>query len=1660
MGSLLKVFLWSYLIAGLISCDDGGSSAQKSSPEFKITLAPPVTLANRDAYKIAGTCSTKGENITVTVGALPPVENTCDEDYQWQVTVDASSINTGDPLSITATELDTPIALKVERDTTPPQVGINGDQAIMNSINQGNYRIAGSCDEVDGEVVLDVEGVEVKVICDGEDYVAEGIDLSGLDAAVVEVSVTADLKDKLGNPAPQAAATLARDIIPPAIPTITASAPINGESINSYSLSGSCAENGTDVVIIKIAGLNDLATDCTSQLWEFNVPLSELNKLPPEQQGITLIVEHRDSAGNVSSTSGTVDKDIVPPDITIKEGLELVINIENQNSYRLEGVCSENGREVSIILGSNSPVSTSCSNARWTHSPGVGEGSFSVTIKHSDAAGNTATLTSPTPLVKDVTAPVFSFDSDLDINAANENVWRISGSCPEDGTVTVTAGSLGSKSATCQNGLWRTDAFDTSSINSPGTLQLSASVVDSVGNPYTIPAKTVNKDTSGWAVQITLPADSQMATPINAANAASYPVSGTCSSQGGDVTVTVGGASATTIACSSGAWSGNVAVPDTVADADSVAVHANFGTAPNDANHTVYALKDTAIPTLGITPPPITSLNQDSYNLEGTCTDGQGAVSLDIGGISASANCASDAWQVNDLDVSSLTGSSITITVDVSDAAGNPAVQLSKTVARDVEAPTLAITSAEDIAIANKESYIITGTCGETGTDNVKITIGSGIPQTIDCTATGWTLSPTIADIPEGLNLPLVVEHRDSYGNVAAVRDQTISKDTTAPQVAITTPLVEITESNLASYPLSGTCSFGDRPLTVAVGTATPGGIVDCETGGTWSASVDISSLERGVFEVTASQTDTLGNTGDDSESITNGSMMVSAGDAHTCALKPNGQVVCWGTGHNGRLGNGGTADSSTPVDVHTSSSNSAVLSGIDGISSGHEHTCALTTDGNVKCWGKGSYGRLGDGGTADSSTPVDVHTSSSDSSALSGITAISSGREHTCAVTESGNVKCWGKGSYGRLGNGGTADSLTPVDVHTSSSNSAALSGIVAISSGGFHTCALTTGGNIKCWGYGRRGRLGNGGTADSSTPVDVHTSSSDSAALSDITAISSGREHTCALTESGNVKCWGNGYHGRLGNGGTARSSTPVDVHTSSSDSAALSDIARISSGSEHTCALTTSGNVKCWGRGRYGRLGHGGTSNSSTPVDVQTGPSDSAALSDIARISSGSEHTCALTTGSNVKCWGRGSSGQLGHGGTNSGLTPVDVHASSTDSAALDSISGIDSGGEHTCALTTGNKIKCWGKGSSGQLGNGGTAGSSTPVDVHTSSSDSSALSDIARISSGSEHTCALTTGGNVKCWGRGRYGRLGHGGTSNSSTPVDVHTSSTDSSPLGGIAGISSGSEHTCAVTTGGNVKCWGNGYHRQLGHGGTTDSSTPVDVHTSSSNSSPLDDIAAISSGNSHTCVVTTGGNVKCWGNGSSGKLGNGGTSNSSTPVDVHTSSSDSSALSDIDAISSGASHTCALTTGGKIKCWGDGSLWQLGGYGGAGSSTPVYVRASLSDSSALSDIDAISSGRYHICAVTTGGNVKCWGDGSHGQSGNGGSKESKTPVDVHTSSSDSSALSGIDGISSGGYHICAVTEGNNVKCWGDESYGQLGNNGVGAPVPVIGLGPH
>jgi len=183
----------------------------------------------------------------------------------------------------------------------------------------------------------------------------------------------------------------------------------------------------------------------------------------------------------------------------------------------------------------------------------------------------------------------------------------------------------------------------------------------------------------------------------------------------------------------------------------------------------------------------------------------------------------------------------------------------------------------------------------------------------------------------------------------------------------------------------------------------------------------------------------------------------------------------------------------------------------------------------------------------------------------------------------------------------------------------------VAAISVGGYHTCALTTAGAVKCWGYNAYGQLGDNSTANRSTPVDVVGFGSGA-------AISAGRVHTCALTTAGAVKCWGDNGFGQLGNNSATNRSTPVDVVGLGSG------VTAISAGYQHTCALTTVGAVKCWGYNAYGQLGDNSTTQPSTPVDVVD------LGSGVAAISAGESHTCALTTTGAVKCWGRNVYGSL--------------------------------------------------------------------------------------------------------------------------------------------------------------------------------------------------------------------------------------------------------------------------------------------------------------------------------------------------------------------------------------------------------------------------------
>jgi alpha-tubulin suppressor-like RCC1 family protein len=713
--------------------------------------------------------------------------------------------------------------------------------------------------------------------------------------------------------------------------------------------------------------------------------------------------------------------------------------------------------------------------------------------------------------------------------------------------------------------------------------------------------------------------------------------------------------------------------------------------------------------------------------------------------------------------------------------------------------------------------------------------------------------------------------------------------------------------------------------------------------------------------------------------------VQVSVGLYHTCALLETGGVKCWGENSYGQLGDGTNNDSNFPVDV------SGLTSGVSAIDAGGGHTCALLETGGMKCWGGNGSGQLGDGTNNDSNVPVSV------SGLTSGVLDISAGGNHTCALLETGGVKCWGNNWYGQLGDGTNNDSNVPVSV------SGLTSGVSSIDASEFyqlgswpteHTCAVLNTGGVKCWGENSYGQLGDGTYTTTNVPVDAFD-------VTDAVKVSVGLHHTCALLNTGEIKCWGDNGSGQLGDGTYTTTNVPVYV-------TGIFSFLDIAAGGYDTCALLPTGGMKCWGA----------DFNANFPVDVS-----GLSSAQIIYISPGIQHICFILSTGGVKCWGYNLYGQLGDGTYNDSYdVPVDVFGLSPGVS-----NNISAGGYHTCAVLETGGIKCWGWNCNGQLGDGTSKSWSTfPVNVYE------LLSGALDISAGSKHTCALLNTGGVKCWGHNLYGQLGDGTRNDSNVPVDVSGLSS------GVLDIAAGSEHTCALLSTGGIKCWGMNVLGQLGDGTNNDSNFPVDV---SGLSSGVSDIAA---GDYHTCALLSTGGMKCWGYNWYGQLGNGITGGFATvPNYVN------GFFSGVLDISAGGEHTCALLDTGGMKCWGWNEFGQLGDGTNNDSNFPVDV------SGVTSGVLDIAAGGEHTCALLDAGGMKCWGYNWYGQLGDGTNNESNVPVDV------SGLTSGVSAIDAGFEHTCAFLFSGVMKCWGRNGFGQIGdgtNNDSNFPVDVFGYG--
>ena len=648
----------------------------------------------------------------------------------------------------------------------------------------------------------------------------------------------------------------------------------------------------------------------------------------------------------------------------------------------------------------------------------------------------------------------------------------------------------------------------------------------------------------------------------------------------------------------------------------------------------------------------------------------------------------------------------------------------------------------------------------------------------------------------------------------------------------------------------------------------------------------------------------------------------LAAGFNHNCGLTGSGAAYCWGSNIRGAMGDGTITDRITPVPVTGGLS-------FRSISSGGDFTCGVTTADEIWCWGNNSVGQIGDGTTTNRSTPLRITpggtaaqltflTDPSTTAAGATITpavqiavtdafgaaAAAAGTMTMAIATDpNGGIAVLG-GTTGAAVVNGTA-TFSSLSINTPGSGyvlRATLGTVTALSasfsiSGSAGPIVVTVAGTPGV-GIGLTNVLtiqlpqpaGGAGvtvtlTSDvpgiASVPSSLFVPPGASAGTAVLTGVAAGNTtiranatglaegtvavqagdilsvtptplttgdgFSCAVVSSGSLKCWGANGSGQLGDGTT----TPRLLPTASAGG--FSFVA-VSAGNNHACGLLSDGSAYCWGANDVGQLGTGGTSASPTltPVAVSGGLK-------FARIRAGAWFTCGLTTGGGVYCWGQdGGSGRIGNNSFSDQPSPTRV----TGTRMYLDVSLF--GNNHACALATTGAAYCWGYNFDGEIGNNSQADVGLPTLV-------SGARTYSAIASATYHSCALQASGAAWCWGDNNVEQLGWG-----TPPQDALV---PGAVLGGnvFTSLFAGGGHTCGLTSAGVARCWGFNDLGSLGDGTITRRLTPVTVSGGLT-------FSTLALGENFSCGLTQSGSVYCWGYNASGQLGDGFIANRLTPV--------------------------------------------------------------------------------------------------------------------------------------------------------------------------------
>ncbi len=691
---------------------------------------------------------------------------------------------------------------------------------------------------------------------------------------------------------------------------------------------------------------------------------------------------------------------------------------------------------------------------------------------------------------------------------------------------------------------------------------------------------------------------------------------------------------------------------------------------------------------------------------------------------------------------------------------------------------------------------------------------------------------------------------------------------------------------------------------------------------------------------------------------------------------------------------------------------------GIAAISSGLGHTLLISDNNKVWAWGQNESGQLGDATQTARLTPVQIRNST-DSDYLSNIEAVAAGNNHSLALDGDGTVWAWGDGSSGQLGNGSGNSILLPAKVKNFN-GVGTLSDVIAIAAGNGYSVALKKDGTVWAWGANGKGQLGNATNTSANLPVQVLN-------LAQVSMIASGAnsQTTLASTSDGNVWAWGDGSLDQLGNGSLADSNVPLQV-------LGISNVTAINGGKNRSVAIKADKTVWAWGSNASGELGNGTNNSSSVPVQVLN-------LTDVTSIGGGSNHSLAIKSDGSVWAWGGNNNGQLGDGTVSNKSTPVSV--TSFGSGATVMISG---GEGFSVALKLDGTVWAWGANFNGKLGVNDAVDRNTPVQVWNSAQGTS--SGFSAISSGSAHNIGLKNDGTVWAWGKNGLGQLGDGTSSNRLTPVQVVG-------LSGIIAIVAGYNHSLALKSDGTVWSWGWNAYGQLGDGTQDNQSLPVKVKASAMPDDYLQNITAISLGDTHSLALDSNGNVWAWGGNGSGQLGIGSTDSPQLYPQQVKDSTGSEFLTNVHSISGGGYYSLVSLDDGTAWSWGINDQGQLGN--GDFSKTNKSLPVQIVDASLLgiTNVAKVNAGYAHAFALLNDASLLAWGWNDYGQLGT--SNINSTAIALPVSGA---GASNVSMVKAGHSHTIVLKDDGTVWSWGWNAYGQLGNGNTISSISPVQVG--